>query len=69
MLSDNLVAVASYEYDSADSPLVPAGHELFGSLSWIRDDQHHPDAAIPQSASAPAAPMRAPVSGLLCALN
>jgi hypothetical protein len=39
MLSDNLVAVASYDYDSADSPLVPAGHELFGSLSWIRDDR------------------------------
>ena len=38
VLRDDLVAVASYDYDSADSPLVPAGHELFGSLSWIRDD-------------------------------
>lgn len=38
MLRDNLVAVASYEYDSADSPLVPAGHQLFGSLSWICND-------------------------------
>jgi len=38
VLSDNLVAVASYDYDSADSPLVPAGHELSGSLSWMRDD-------------------------------
>lgn len=39
MLSENLVAVASYDFDSADSPLVPAGHELLGSLSWIRDDR------------------------------
>jgi hypothetical protein len=38
-LSDNLVAVASYDYDSADSPLVVAGQELFGSLSWVRDDR------------------------------
>jgi hypothetical protein len=37
-LSDDLVVVASYDYDSADSPLVPAGHELFGSLSWMHDD-------------------------------
>ena len=37
-LSDNLVAVASYDYDSASTPLVPASHELFGSLSWIRDN-------------------------------
>jgi hypothetical protein len=39
MLRDNLVAVASYDYDSADSPLVPAGHQLFGSLSWICTDR------------------------------
>lgn len=39
MLRDNLVAVASYEFDSADSPLVPAGHQLFGSLSWICNDR------------------------------
>jgi hypothetical protein len=38
-ISSNLVAVASYDFDSADTPLVPAGHELFGSLSWIRDDR------------------------------
>jgi hypothetical protein len=38
-LSDNLVVVASYDYDSADSPLVVAGQELFGSLSWVRDDR------------------------------
>ena len=28
----------SYDYDSADAPLVTARHELFGSLSWMRDD-------------------------------
>jgi hypothetical protein len=39
MLRDNLVAIASYDYDSADSPLVPAGHQLFGSLSWICNDR------------------------------
>jgi hypothetical protein len=38
-ISRNLVALASYDYDSADTPLVPAGHELLGSLSWIRDDR------------------------------
>jgi hypothetical protein len=37
-LSDNLVAVASYDFDSASTPLVAASHELFGSLSWIRDN-------------------------------
>ena len=37
-LSDRLVAVASYDYDSADSPQVPAGHELFASLSWLGDN-------------------------------
>lgn len=35
-LSDNLVAIASYDYDSPDSAHVRAGHELFGSLSWVR---------------------------------
>ena len=35
-LRDDLVAVASYDYDSADSPLVPSAHQMFGSLSWIR---------------------------------
>jgi len=38
-LSKNLVAVVSYDYDSRDSRLVPAGHELLGSLSWMRDDR------------------------------
>jgi hypothetical protein len=38
-LSDNLVAIASYDYDSADGPLVPAAQSLFGSLSWVRDDK------------------------------
>jgi len=36
-ISDNLVAVVSYDYDSASTPLVTASHELFGSLSWIRE--------------------------------
>jgi hypothetical protein len=39
MLNDNLVAVASYDYDSPDAPQVTGGHELMGSLSWIRDDR------------------------------
>lgn len=38
-LSENLVAVASYDYDSANAPIVAAGQELFGSLSWVRDDK------------------------------
>jgi hypothetical protein len=39
MLRDNLVAVASYDFDSADAPQVTAGHELMGSLSWIQSDK------------------------------
>ena len=39
MLRDNLVAVASYDFDSADAPQVVAGHELMGSLSWIQSDK------------------------------
>lgn len=38
-LRDDLVAVASYDYDSADTRLVPDAHELFGSLSWIFNDR------------------------------
>jgi hypothetical protein len=38
-LSDDLVAVASYDYDSASTPLVAPAHELFGSLTWLRDDK------------------------------
>lgn len=37
-LSDNLVAVVSYDYDSADGPLVTAAQSLFTSLSWVRED-------------------------------
>jgi hypothetical protein len=37
-LTDTLVATASYDYDSASTPLVDASHELFGSLSWVRDN-------------------------------
>jgi len=39
MLRDNLVAVASYDFDSADAPQVVAGHEFMGSLSWIQSDK------------------------------
>jgi len=39
MLRDNLVAVASYDFDSADAPQVTAAHELMGSLSWIQSDK------------------------------
>jgi hypothetical protein len=39
VLRDNLVAVVSYDFDSADAPQVTAGHEFMGSLSWIRDDK------------------------------
>jgi hypothetical protein len=34
-LSDNLVALASYDYDSANAPIVAAGQELSASLSWV----------------------------------
>ena len=37
-INDNLVVVASYDFDSASTPLVTASHEVFGSLSWIRDN-------------------------------
>jgi len=39
VLRDNLVAVVSYDFDSADAPQVTAGHELMGSLSWIQSDK------------------------------
>ena len=39
VLNENLVAVASYDYDSPDAPQVTGAHELMGSLSWIRDDR------------------------------
>jgi hypothetical protein len=38
-LSDDLVAIASYDYDSQDGPLVPPAQSLFGSLSWVRGDK------------------------------
>lgn len=37
-LSDRLVAIASYDFDSQSSPLVRSSQELFGSLSWIMSD-------------------------------
>ena len=38
-LTDNLVAIASYDYDSADAPQTTAGHEIMGALSWIYSDR------------------------------
>ena len=32
------MAVASYDMTAPSTPLVAAGQELFGSLSWVRDD-------------------------------
>jgi hypothetical protein len=34
-LSDSLVSILSYDYDSESSPLVGSSKEMFGSLSWI----------------------------------
>jgi len=39
VLNQNLVVVASYDYDSPDAPQVTGAHELMGSLSWIRNDR------------------------------
>lgn len=38
-LTENLVAVASYDFDSANAPIVAAGQELSGSLSWVFTDK------------------------------
>jgi hypothetical protein len=38
-LSDNLVAVVSYDRDSASSPRLTSSQEMFGSLSWIINDK------------------------------
>jgi hypothetical protein len=38
-LTNNLVVIASYDYDSASSPLVSSSQELFWSLSWIVNDK------------------------------
>jgi hypothetical protein len=35
-LSDDLVAIVSYDYDSSGNRLVSSSKEIFGSLSWIR---------------------------------
>jgi hypothetical protein len=34
-LSDNLVLIGSYDFDSADGPQVADAQSLFGSLSWV----------------------------------
>jgi hypothetical protein len=38
-LTDYLVAIVSYDYDSASTPLVGNSNELFGSLSWLYNDK------------------------------
>ena len=38
-ISESLVAIASFDYDSASSPLVSSSQELFSSLSWIVNDK------------------------------
>ena len=37
-LSDALIAIVSYDYDSPNTPLVTNSQEMFGSLSWIVSD-------------------------------
>ena len=37
-LDRNLIAIVSYDHDSASAPQVDASQEMFGSLSWIIDD-------------------------------
>jgi hypothetical protein len=39
VIADNLVALVSYDYDSANAPIVAAGQELSGSLSWVFTDK------------------------------
>jgi hypothetical protein len=38
-LTDSLIAISSYDYDSASSPLVSSSQDVFGSLSWIVNDK------------------------------
>ena len=38
-ISDSLVAIASYDYNSPSSPLVGSSQDLFWSLSWIVNDK------------------------------
>jgi hypothetical protein len=38
-LNDHLVAIVSYDYDSATSHFVGSSQEVFGSLSWIYSDR------------------------------
>lgn len=37
-LSEDLVAVASYDFAGSSTSLLESSNELFGSLSWVRDD-------------------------------
>jgi hypothetical protein len=36
-INDNLVATASYDYDSSGNRLVSSSKGMFASLSWVRD--------------------------------
>jgi len=38
-LTDSLIAIASYDYDSASSPLLASSQELFASLGWLVNDR------------------------------
>ena len=38
-LNDSLIAIFSYDYDSASTPLVGDSNEFFGSLSWLYNDK------------------------------
>jgi hypothetical protein len=38
-LNSYLVAIVSYDYESASTPLVGNSNELFGSLSWLYNDK------------------------------
>ncbi len=37
-ISDDLVAVASYDYDSSGNRFISSSKDLFGSLSWVRSN-------------------------------
>jgi hypothetical protein len=38
-ISDSLIAITSYDYDSSSSPLLSSSQDLFWSLSWIANDK------------------------------
>ena len=38
-LTDSLIAIVSYDFDSASSPLLASSQELFASFSWLVNDK------------------------------